>query len=48
RDPFARPRARTALPGFYLAGGSAHPGPGLPMAALSGSFAAAAIMADTE
>ncbi|MDE2327953.1 MAG: CrtD protein, partial [Rhodospirillales bacterium] len=48
RDPFARPRARTALPGFYLAGGSAHPGPGLPMAALSGSFAAAAIMADAE
>lgn len=48
RDPFARPRARTALPGLYLAGGSAHPGPGLPMAALSGSFAAAAILADAE
>ena len=48
RDPFARPRARTALPGLYLAGSSAHPGPGLPMAALSGSFAAAAILADAE
>jgi 1-hydroxycarotenoid 3,4-desaturase len=46
RDPFQRPAARTALPGLYLAGASAHPGPGLPMAALSGHFAAAAVMAD--
>ncbi len=42
----ARPRARTPLPGLYLAGGGAHPGAGLPMAALSGAHAAAAICAD--
>lgn len=41
-----RPRARTALPGLYLAGGATHPGPGLPMAMLSGRLAAAAILAD--
>lgn len=46
RDPFQRPTARTRLPGFYLAGGSAHPGPGLPMAALSGRFAARAVLED--
>jgi 1-hydroxycarotenoid 3,4-desaturase len=41
--PFAalrRPRARTKLAGLFLAGGSAHPGPGVPMAALSGKTAA--------
>lgn len=41
---FARPRARTAVPGLWLAGGGAHPGAGVPMAALSGSHAAAAIL----
>ena len=41
---FARPRARTALPGLVLAGGGAHPGAGLPMAALSGRHAAEAIL----
>ena len=41
---FARPRAPTALPGLYLAGGGAHPGAGLPMAALSGRHAAEAIL----
>jgi 1-hydroxycarotenoid 3,4-desaturase len=37
---FRRATARTALPGLYLAGGSVHPGPGIPMAALSGWRAA--------
>ncbi len=41
---FQRPRATTALPGLYLAGGGAHPGAGVPMAALSGRHAAEAIM----
>ena len=43
---FQRPLARTALPGLYLAGGGAHPGAGVPMAALSARHAAEAIMQD--
>lgn len=43
---FQRPGARTRLPGLYLAGGGAHPGAGVPMAALSGKHAAAAILSD--
>jgi 1-hydroxycarotenoid 3,4-desaturase len=43
---FRRPGAVTAIPGLYLAGGSVHPGPGVPMAALSGSLAAARVLAD--
>ena len=46
RASFTRPPARTRLPGLYLAGGSVHPGPGLPMAALSGRLAAAALLED--
>ena len=43
---FGRPAARTALPGLYLAGGSVHPGAGVPMATLSGRQAAASVLAD--
>jgi 1-hydroxycarotenoid 3,4-desaturase len=46
RAAFQRPRARATLPGLYLAGGGAHPGPGAPMAALSGRMAAAAVLRD--
>lgn len=41
---FNRPGSVTRLPGLYLAGGSAHPGAGVPMATLSGRLAAAAVM----
>jgi len=43
---FARPGSRSRLDGLYLAGGSVHPGPGLPMAALSGRLAATSLIAD--
>jgi len=43
---FARPGAQSMVPGLYLAGGSVHPGPGVPMAALSGHQAAVAVMAN--
>ena len=43
---FRRPGSRTKVPGLYLAGGSTHPGAGVPMAALSGRLAASALMAD--
>jgi 1-hydroxycarotenoid 3,4-desaturase len=42
---FSRPGASSPVAGLYLAGGSIHPGPGVPMAALSGRLAAAALMA---
>jgi len=41
---FRRPGSGTAVPGLFLAGGGVHPGPGVPMAALSGQQAAAALM----
>lgn len=43
---FQRQGARTAIPGLYMAGGSVHPGPGVPMAALSGRLAAESLVAD--
>jgi 1-hydroxycarotenoid 3,4-desaturase len=44
--PFRRPGARSALPGLYLAGGSVHPGPGVPFAVLSGRLAAESLLQD--
>lgn len=46
RASFVRPEARTRVPGVYLAGGATHPGPGVPLSALSGRQAAAALLAD--
>ena len=43
---FRRPGSRTKIPGLYLAGGSTHPGPGVPMATLSGRLAAESLLAD--
>jgi 1-hydroxycarotenoid 3,4-desaturase len=43
---FRRPMTRTRAPGLYLAGGGAHPGPGVAMSCLSGRLAAEAIMTD--
>jgi phytoene dehydrogenase-like protein len=34
------------LPGLYLAGGAAHPGPGMPMVLMSGWIAADSLTAD--
>ncbi|MBU1429498.1 phytoene desaturase [Myxococcota bacterium] len=41
-----RPTARSRLAGLYLCGGEAHPGAGVPMAALSGGMAARAWLHD--
>jgi 1-hydroxycarotenoid 3,4-desaturase len=46
RASFQRQGARASPPGLYLAGGTVHPGAGVPMAALSGALAAAAVAAD--
>ncbi len=43
---FRRAGARTRIGGLYLAGGSVHPGPGVPMAALSGRQAVASLLQD--
>ncbi len=42
----SRQGASSKIPRLYLAGGSVHPGPGVPMAALSGRLAAAQICED--
>ncbi len=46
RAAFQRPAARTRLAGLYMAGGAAHPGPGVPTSMLSGRTAARSILAD--
>lgn len=43
---FERNGATTSIPRLYVAGGSVHPGPGIPMAALSGKLAAEKVTAD--
>ncbi len=43
---FSRPGSRSRIAGLYLAGGSTHPGPGLPMAAISGRLAAERLLSD--
>lgn len=45
---FKRQGVRSRKRGLYLAGGSMHPGPGLPMAALSGRAAAHALLSDLD
>ncbi|GLR47732.1 1-hydroxycarotenoid 3,4-desaturase CrtD [Sphingomonas astaxanthinifaciens] len=43
---FLRQSARTRIPGLYCAGGSTHPGAGVPMAALSGQLAVTTLLRD--
>ena len=43
-NQFRRMGSSSHIKGLYLAGGSVHPGPGVPMAAMSGRLAAAALM----
>ena len=43
---FRRQGSRTRMPGLYCAGGSTHPGAGVPMAALSGRLACEALLLD--
>ncbi|TKD12863.1 1-hydroxycarotenoid 3,4-desaturase CrtD [Polyangium fumosum] len=46
KSPFVRAASRTKIPGLYLTGGAAHPGAGVPMAALSGRLCAKAVIED--
>jgi 1-hydroxycarotenoid 3,4-desaturase len=46
QSSFKRLGSRTPLPRVYCAGGSVHPGPGVPMATMSGRLAAEAVLAD--
>jgi 1-hydroxycarotenoid 3,4-desaturase len=43
---FQRPGSATPIQGLYLAGGSTHPGAGVPMAALSGRLAARRLLSN--
>ena len=43
---FRRQGSRTRIPGLYCAGGSTHPGAGVPMAALSGRLAVECLLRD--
>ncbi len=43
---FRRQSSRTRIPGLYCAGGSTHPGAGVPMAALSGRLAVECLLRD--
>jgi 1-hydroxycarotenoid 3,4-desaturase len=45
---FKRSGSTSRLPGLYLAGGSVHPGPGVPMAAMSGRLAAETLLAHLD
>jgi 1-hydroxycarotenoid 3,4-desaturase len=45
---FERSGSRSKVRGLYLAGGSVHPGPGIPMATLSGRLAATAVLQDAR
>jgi 1-hydroxycarotenoid 3,4-desaturase len=45
---FRRSGSTTPIPGLLLAGGSVHPGPGVPMAALSGCLAAETLLAHLD
>ncbi len=45
---FRRHGSRARVRGLYLAGGSVHPGPGVPMTALSGQIAAEAVREDLQ
>jgi 1-hydroxycarotenoid 3,4-desaturase len=43
---FRRHGSRSRVDGLYLAGGSVHPGPGVPMTAMSGRIAARSVLED--
>jgi 1-hydroxycarotenoid 3,4-desaturase len=47
-NQFSRMGAVSRIPGLYLAGGSVHPGPGVPMAAMSGQLVAETLMAHLD
>lgn len=48
RASMQRSGPRTDLPGLYLAGGSVHPGAGVPMASMGGRLAASLVLEDLD